>query len=270
APSDDELRIELTADELPTARVSGRVVDVDNRPVTAHLVITHHAFPGQRMIATDTATGTFDLGPVIPGCYTMIVEAPSFGRTPLRVLEVAAGEHRVLDDLVLQPAGRVEIALAENEPERTLLRFVRDDGAIVAHTMTQGRTATVELPPGDYLASVALGRFAGSTAPFRVRPRALTRCRLACLLTSPVVLMAILPEPVHGGRRIDVLIRDEGGSLVDAQELSVYDDDEVARQIRLPPGRFLIDCRSTDGAHASAAVTVRSDGGQAPVRLELR
>lgn len=251
--------VSLTDAELPTATIAGHIVDRGAGAVAAAVTVQSHSFQTTWTVRTDPATGRFRVGPLAAGSYTLVVEAPGRGRTPLRVLELRAGESRQLEALTLDAAGRVDVALVGDDAQRRrVVKFTRDDGTVVAHAMTEGAAVNAELPPGRYTASVFLWENAGSATTVEVRRGETTRCALPCVATAPVALRVAGLRPSAHGLRIDVLIRDAGGNFLDAYELTAGIDAVASTTIGLPPGTYRIECRTTTGETAAAELQVQS------------
>lgn len=271
AAAGSELVIELSADEAPTSTLRGRFVDPSGRPIAASISVTNHAFTVGWYAFTNPGTGTFRLGPLRPGSYTLIFEAKGYGRVPVRALAAAPGESRDLGDIVAQPAGSVELTLAgASSGERRLVKFARRDG-VVSHVFTDGRPVRAELAPGDYVANIALGDGAGSSVAFTVTAGTTTAVTLPCTTNHLLSVRCSFARAAGpAGRRLDIRITDAAGNLVDAHELACTTAATAELKVHLPPGEYRLDCRCTAGLAATANVSIRS-GGQAPMRrLQLR
>ncbi|MCC7061531.1 MAG: sigma-70 family RNA polymerase sigma factor [Planctomycetes bacterium] len=270
-PNREPLTITLTAAELPSARVTGRMVDREGRAIRALLTVRNHAFHLDGKARADGATGTFQLDSLPSGSYTLVLEAPGFGRTPIRVLELQPDETRDLGPIVLDAAGRAEVTLVGDASQhRRVVKFVREDGTVVAHSMTEGAAVTAELPPGRYTASVLLYECAGSATPVLVRSGETTRCDLLCAPTATMTLRVTgLSAPRDGGR-VDVVIRDAGGNFLDAYELTVGNQPAMHSTFGLPPGSYRIEARSAGGRAATKALVVKSPQERLALTLELQ
>ncbi|MCA8952687.1 MAG: carboxypeptidase regulatory-like domain-containing protein, partial [Planctomycetes bacterium] len=270
-PVAGELLIELAEHELPSATIRGRILDRDGRPIAAALSVMNHGFQIAWYAFSDPATGAFRVGPTAPGSYTLIVEASGFGRRPLRVVNLAAGEDRELEDVGLEPAGRVELRLVgDASKQRKVLKFARDDGVVVAHSITEGSAVTVELPPGRYAATVVGGPFSGSTTILDLPAGRTVQRELPCIASARVALQ-LRAAAGHGiGGRVDVRVRDAAGAFFDAYELFAGNAAELTTTIALPPGSYAVELESTDGLAAATLLTVRSATDHPTLTIELR
>jgi RNA polymerase sigma factor (sigma-70 family) len=270
-PSTQPLAVVLSAEELPDARIVGHIIDRDGRPIRAWISVRNHAFRIEGKVRADTATGTFHLDSMPSGSFALVIEAPGFGRTPMRVLDLKPGETRDLGDLVLDGAGRAEVTLVGDDPQhRRVVKFSRDDGTVVAHAMTEGAAVTAELPPGRYTASVLLCDCAGSATTVLVRSGEIARCDLPCAPTALATLRVAGLSARQDGGRVDVVIRDAGGNFLDAYELTVGDETATQLAFGLPPGSYRIEARSAGGRAATKSLVVKSPQERPVFALELQ
>lgn len=114
-PAEEPVRIVLS----PTARVSGRALGPDERPVPgAHVVLMElretirggfsNLSPGRIEQAVADEDGTFVFEDVAPGSITLTATAPRRQRAEIEGLEVRAGQELANVDLVLAPAATIE------------------------------------------------------------------------------------------------------------------------------------------------------------------
>lgn len=263
--------VSLTDVELPTATIEGHLLDRGASAVAAAITVHNHSFQTLWTVRADPATGRFRVGPIAAGSYTLVIEAPGHGRTPIRVLDLRAGESRRLESLTLDAAGRVDVSLLGDDAQRRrVVKFTRDDGTVVAHAMTEGAAVTAELPPGRYTASVFLWESAGSAATVEVRSGETSRCDLPCAATAQVGLRVAGLRPSANGLRVDVLIRDAGGNFLDAYELNAGLETVATTTIGLPAGTYRIGCRTTAGGTAAADLVVQSPRDRPQLTLTVR
>jgi protocatechuate 3,4-dioxygenase beta subunit len=262
--------VTLSADELPSVHVRGRVRDSEGKPIAASVVLMNRAF-GMGQGVTTRADGTFDRGPIAAGVYSLEVDARGFGHVPIDCLTLHAGEERMLPDIVLARAGRVQLELRDLGQPMCQLKIVRDDGVTMTWVMSEGARATAELPPGSYTAATQLGNRRIGSVAFRVRSGETVAATIA-FVTGNDVAVECRTGPMPASSTVLVLVRDVAGTLVDIAEFHMLHQkgDEASNwTCSLVAGQYQIEARASDGRTAIANVTVR-DGGEKPrVVLDL-
>ena len=265
----EPLLVRLTADELPTASVRVRILDGDRKPLDASVLFMSiaHGTGFQCKLSDDGVTRS---GFVAAGAYTIKVSAPGYGSVPLAPVQLRAGEECALADVVLEPAGQVEIRLAGETPRVAQLRLLRDDGETAAWLSFDGDVAKREVPPGSYRALAQIGNGCASM-PILVRSKQTTT---ATLTITPAALVRF--ECRFAGSRPDgrVLVRvyDEGNTLVDTYELHMHmlgSEGPSRWENRLPPGTYRLEARAQNDRTATQSLTIKSASETADVVLEL-
>jgi len=97
-----ECTLSLSAKALPSAVVSGRIVDGDGKPISAQVCLASWAF-GQGGFFGSGPDGMF-VSPAMPaGKYDVRVMADGCGTLVLNTVMLQASERRVMPDIVMAP-----------------------------------------------------------------------------------------------------------------------------------------------------------------------
>ncbi|HEX6813254.1 MAG TPA: sigma-70 family RNA polymerase sigma factor [Planctomycetota bacterium] len=269
-PSGEPIVITLTATELPTAHLRGRVVDTAGKPLAARLTLRLASWRSCPYTETG-ADGTFHRGLMPAGNYLVTVEANGYGSTNAGVVRVAPGEDKTMPDLVLARAGRVVLELRDNPAAHTgMIKVSRDDGAAAAWLTPEGNRATAELPPGAYFAVAEGSRKVGSVA-FRVDSEQTTSAVLTFVAAESVTFVCRI-DATSADDIIVLVVRDSGGALAGSAELHVVnrrDGKPLEWRTLLPPGQFTVQARASDGRSAAADFTVTAGARLQGVVLEF-
>lgn len=257
AVGDAPITITLTAAELPTAHLRGRVVDATGNPLTAVLILR---LPDWRSCGPTECgrDGTFVRGPLPAGRYLASVAADGFGTRVLDTVPVGVGEDKVLPDIVLARAGRVELDLRGGQAPH--LRIANEDGSDVTSLLPGAGRPTTELPPGNYVAIANTGAMRATTA-FVVQSERTTTVELTLAPANAVTLSCAVAQPARDDT-LQIVVRDAAGALVDCTLLHIAIE-PASWRTSLPPGRYTATTRWNEGAAASTTFTVvASDAAQ--------
>lgn len=264
--------IRLTDAEMPTAFLRTRVLDTAGQPVAASLMIMSVAF-GQGQQASTGPDGTVRHGPLPPGGYGLVVTSSGYGELRLAPVVLHAREELTIPDVVLSPAGMLEVRIAgQGHQHGITLRVLRGDGESVAWLTTEAGKARRELPPGQYLVLGEAGGARGSV-PVTVRSKESVQTTLAF---QPATTVAF--ECRFGGARPDgrvmVFVHDAADTLVDVYELHMHvhggpKRNEVKWQNQLLPGDYRLTARTDDGRVAQQRLVVGANASAEPVVIEF-
>lgn len=264
--------IRLTDAEMPTAFLRTRVLDAAGQPVATSLMIMSVAF-GQGQQASTGPDGTVRHGPLPPGSYGLVVTSSGYGELRLAPVVLHAREELTIPDVVLSPAGMLEVRIAgEGRQHGITLRVLRGDGESVAWLTTEAGKARRELPPGQYL---VLGEAGGArgTVPVTVRSKESVQTTLAFQPATTVAFECRFRGTRPDGR-VMVFVHDAADTLVDVYELHMHvhggpKRNEVKWQNQLLPGDYRLTARTDDGRIAQQQLVVGANASSEPVVLEF-
>jgi hypothetical protein len=166
APETADLRILLGARDLPTARLRGRIVDMDGKPLEGSVSLLRDRVLTSDSVQLDPRTGAFAFGPISAGRYRVLAYTKATGQLPLGAVELQPDEERVLADVVVQPGGEVDYTVTDVEGEPVDSRLVRlytaSGESISGGVLERGKGRLAGLQPGRYLVEVHPERKRGS------------------------------------------------------------------------------------------------------------
>jgi hypothetical protein len=89
-----------------TVSVAGKVVDPEGAAIArASVVLAEQSNPDMRYEATTNSSGDFSLASVVPGIYTLTIEAQAWTDKTISNVRITSGESRDLKNIALQFAG---------------------------------------------------------------------------------------------------------------------------------------------------------------------
>lgn len=150
-PGDGELRIVVADAQRPNAFFVGRLLDDAGRPVAATLVPWHPESNRATHYQSDPKTGTYRIGPIRSGQYSLDVQSPQFGRSTLRPPPLQPNATLDLGDLVLHTPGGLDLTVTMlGRPALGGLVFFRrpDRGWAETATIDHGEVHADALPAG--------------------------------------------------------------------------------------------------------------------------
>jgi len=256
-PAGAEVELRPATDDVPSARLRGRVLRADGAPAAGYEVDTAplDGEPGARVPLDDD--GTFELGPWPPARLRLSVFRNG-GRVAcgdFGVHEMLAGATVDVGDLVLPLPGSARIRIAEGEAERGMASLFRDGLFVHARPVTEGVVAWDELPPGDYAVCVIRGGASPVTGmvAFAVRPGQVAEPALTVAVARRRELRVERPS---GCTNAALVLRATAAGGRDVWlDWTLLDSDEASTRIDLPDGVLELHLASEDGCRGVAPVS---------------
>jgi RNA polymerase sigma factor (sigma-70 family) len=274
---DLELRLPSVAVALPASvRIRGSLVDPEGRPIEGAEVSAYTPRTERRVECATAADGTFELGPVPPGTWTLYVPAQRFVDHRSGPRELAADATWDLGRITLLAGGTATVTVhgapADVRPSFSITDRTRR--GFGGHWIADRVLRSLALAPGEYTVQVRCDGLARAVVPFAVR-------------AGEDVSVAVRLEP--GVRQRVELVRTDGAKvsngvshslaageivlidrylLCDARRADHAADGALVCNLWLAPGAYRLDVQDRD-ATARAEFTVGEREG-APLRLVLR
>jgi 5-hydroxyisourate hydrolase-like protein (transthyretin family) len=297
-PETKEYRLDFA---MPTARISGRVVDPDGQPAGGARISLHPEsavavgtmWGGQYHEGATDSDGRFDIQMLRPGTYQVGAGGMSFGglfggesahgrelRTGLRLSE---GEWMKNVDFRLKKAGSLEVTVLDDagQPAGEAAVFVREadgrliDGLSMVTTKSDGKASYGGLGPGTYTVSarkdllasidsarVKLGESGKAEARISLQPG--TILLVTCVGAESAPVRASLSVQDEDGREVGAMV-----SLAEVMKLFGEGGfSSTERRIGpLPQGKYKVRATSPGGQTVTKPVSLT---GQAERKLTIR
>lgn len=267
--ADVELRV--TVDQVPTARLRGRVLKPDGRPAVGcevEISTVGESIASRLAVAED---GTFECGP-LRACRVRVLvhRANTFGAAlgDFGVHEMRDGATTDVGDLVLPSTGGLRVRTAVAAVERGVAELFRD-----GRHVEQRRLADVaelvwdELPPGQYAVCVTSGGASPLCGFAEVEVHAGRRAEATVAVapaTVRVVELGLRPRAPSeanvqpgateiGGAVFVLRATDSSGRTL--MKVSVLPERAGATRVVLPPTAVELHVACDDGRCGSVAIT---------------
>ncbi len=284
-PGGDELVIRLDAARVPSARLTGRIVDATGEPVPEAQVALHanSSFVQPQRLDRD---GRFQSELLPPGRYGISARAPTrgLGHAFAGVLLVASERHD-LGALVLPATAALAVRLrgqgGGGVPEATL-RLARV-GEIwsgtehIAADPVDGVHRQAGLDPGDYVLRLHGADVAPQNLPIRLVAGERRELDVVAVRAVPVVFeVRCALEPSRAERMLNVQfdVFDAGGERVVSTRLWPYFDDVEQRRERVrlgfAPGRYRVRAEEAGGKRIDVPIEVPALAPAASFVIDLR
>ncbi|HEX6810623.1 MAG TPA: sigma-70 family RNA polymerase sigma factor [Planctomycetota bacterium] len=266
-----------------TAKVRGRLVDVDGAPIAAKEValrLQERGEEGERIAAT-ASDGTFSFGDLEPDAFTLVADRGSAAMRELAQFEALEGRHYDLGDLVLAPTAslRVHVVRADGSPWRGPMPYVR-----LTDAKGSRLDRTNEPVPGGLRLQVWPGQFTVHTegtdliaAPQQVEltPGVETEVRVPVAIGRSRQLVWN-GDGAHKPQRNEVLhvtVREAGGAVVVQRDVKdLLPDLRGFRYWYLSHvfafGRYEVEAHSDSGLRYRGVLDVRDDVDD-PTRVDV-
>ena len=269
-PADVVLRPEPAP--APGARIVGHVVGGTGRALESVLVRPHHpALVRAEPITADPATGRFELGPLVPGAWSLAIEARGYPTVEVGPRTLAGTETWDLGDVRLTSGGRI-VATVRREPgveaDVRWLEVLDSGGTIVAWIEpADGRLASGPLEPGAYIVVAQAGPdVALERVPVDVRAGEDAAVELVLRRGIPVAWSYVDEEGAPPEGPVACRLLDAGGRLV-TWPTPLRSPAGVRSSVGLARGTYRALATTADGARGSLELVV--DGGAPGATLEL-
>ncbi|MEQ1893882.1 MAG: carboxypeptidase-like regulatory domain-containing protein, partial [Planctomycetota bacterium] len=272
-PAREERVLRVPASRRPSARVRGRVVDASGATpanLALELATANLGLPSEV-----EAEGNFEVGPLVPGLYTLRVRAQGHVEHVFGPHRFAPEETWDLGVLTLEPAGSLVVRAqrpteaATLEPWFRVLRRSADGlfelGKVEAVGDVWRREA---LAPGEYALEVGGHLVAAALVPFELHSGE------TCTLEIPLVLglareIHVRAAPDLGLARVRLRLWTSAGELVAEDELFPRSPGDYHSFGTFAPGTYRVVAELTDGPRIEAELRVTPDE-TTPLELELR
>jgi protocatechuate 3,4-dioxygenase beta subunit len=276
APDTRDLVLRVSERDLPTARVRGRILDTSGRPARGSVNARRGGVTSGEDLTLDATTGAFAFGPMPAASYRLIAFTEESGQVLLGTFELLPNEDRVLDDFVLLPTGDLEFTVldAAGQPVDTTNVHLRTEaGATLgAGILERGKGKATKLQPGRYLVEVHFDKRrapevmtadvevrSGTTTSVEIRGRAGVQVRIAFRDLAPA-------DPECS---VLVVCRSESGQLAGIFSTYPQNPEPLVQRSRLPPGRYQLDCRVSDGRRVAAVIDIAAGEKQSQITIDL-
>ncbi|MEZ5964064.1 MAG: sigma-70 family RNA polymerase sigma factor [Planctomycetota bacterium] len=268
-PADSEVELYARAEDAPSARLRGRILQRDRTAAAGVLV---RATPQDGAPANEVAVGsdgTFALGPWPPARVRLSVHRGT-GSVPLAdfgVHEMQARTTVDLGDLVLPQPGAARVHLGGGDVERGSISLFRDGAHLTSQLVTELPIEWDDLAPGAYVVSVRARRggvlLAGATD-----------VRVTAGAVADVVV------PIDGARRRQVRFTTPDGQSIGLALLRATDaagrvvvldwivaETDATTEVLVPDATATLRAETPSGWHGEAAV---GGAGSGPIEVRLQ
>ena len=269
APGSDDVLLQIDAMHMPSAVLTGRLLDEDGRPVGAVVVPWHRDSSQARHQPSDGKTGIYRIGPVRPGHYTLVVDSERFGRVTIGEHDLAPNQTLDLGDFVLKAPGAAEFTVTiAGRPAAGGLVFLRRPDGDWTETLTieHGKAKHSALPAGPLLVTAEYQGGVQSTE-VTITPGATAHATLD--LQRPFRATVTLLDPRNQTREVmapRARAEREDGSFA-GLFAAVGLPGAPQLFVELPPGVYTLRVTTADGRKADAHVDLRAGHTQQSIQL---
>ena len=241
-PDDGELILRLSAEQLPSVRIAGKLVDLDGAPVTNASLSPQLRGYGNTTVYKTKADGSFDYGPYPPGEYRLLVRAKGWAivRTPWRHLR--RDEVAELGEIRLEKPGTLAVQLKGTAlPGKVSFSIYTSRGALIDGIRVENGSGSVGgLSSGKYRLQLRGKGLAAAVVPFVIHPGgATTRLDVPARSGVPVTLAVRAAGGGRRSRRVDFEVVDAAGTaVIQMLSRSLRKDGSLWGDFELAPGKY--------------------------------
>ncbi|MEQ1634454.1 MAG: carboxypeptidase-like regulatory domain-containing protein, partial [Planctomycetota bacterium] len=268
-PGTEDLVVVVDGQHLPSATITGRLLDERGQPVTATLVPWHPDSNRARHHKTDPSTGVYRIGPVRPGRYALTVESEGFGRVELGKHDLAPNQVLDLGDRVLKTPGtvEVEVVLAGRPAAGGVVVFWNEKGQWLDSTPIEHGKAVHRALPAERVSVYAEYQDAVQFGEVDVAAGAIVPLRLE--LHRPFRATIHLVDP-RGATKEDLKpvitpVREDGSRAGRFEPVGLPGDPTFF--VELPPAVYVLKVSTADGRSLEERIDLRSGHLERTLRL---
>jgi hypothetical protein len=276
APDSHDVIITLSADDLPTARLRGRILDPAGQPTQGMISLRRSGEDYSVSLQMDAATGTFAFGPGPAGSYAAEAFLTDWGRILMGTVELERGQETVLADLVLQPTGSAVLTVTDMEGDRVAsgtAQMHTDAGDFAGSCQIANGTGTfAALQPGRYFVHVsAEGRAAPQvlTADIEVQSGNTTAVAIQGRLRVSMLVRYRDPEPAPNNFTVHYRCITTDGQIARLFGAYLGSSDPTVAQTALAVGSYRLEATTSDGRQATADFVIRPEDVGAASHREI-
>ncbi len=278
--------VHIQLDALPAARLRGRVVDGNARPVTtAKVTLMQAGAPFVRPLRLDRE-GRFDSGRLPAGSFSVSATAQQEGlASSFHHSELGADEVRDLGDVVLAATGSLLIRVrgAGGAPPRGAVVRVGHPGDVnpgaenLQPDEIDGSYRVDGLDPGPYVVRFLAEDAVPCQVPVTLAPGEERAIEIVADTAVPITLELRCKAPAEGAN--DMLngvltIHDGDGERIVFHRLWPYFDDPEQRierlRLALPPGTYRVHAMEFGGGENEVEIEVAREGAAQAFVIDLR
>lgn len=263
----------LLVAEVPSARIVGRLVDAEGKPVGGVRLEC------DRSIVQSQADGAFDLPRIRSGVHRIGLWGTALQSFALATLEVQAGALSDVGSLVVPGSGSLSVRVRSDEGvpigwTRPVVRSVGNGDAYLSQRgwNERGTWVVPELPAGEYELGVRDGGAALQLWPFSIRAGERTELEADLRFGSSLDIEILARAGARPLRDAEIEIVGSDGALVGREAWrSAKGTPSATVPVTLAPGSYDLVARTQDGRSGRTRAQVPPRGGRAnPVRIDLR
>lgn len=279
-PGAEEVVIEIDPARLAprTVTLRGRVVDPEGRPVGGAEISERGPSATSFLTTTDGTSGRFELGPHVPGEWSVLVRAPGWARLESERIEAGPGEVADFGDLELRRGGTLRLCLvrAPGAPEADPVLTLRPEGGGIGTVLTVegGEARSPAIPAGRYRVRVASAEdrpFALDALLVDVADEEETVAELRLHGGVPAALVFLAPAPPDADATppvLSIVLRDAGGDELWTHRAAPDSPGVYRWRTVLRAGRYRVEASTETGLEGAVELTV--EGDEVEREIELR
>jgi RNA polymerase sigma factor (sigma-70 family) len=246
---EQELVLRVPHDRMPTAFISGRIVDAEGLPCAdGRITYSPEDYPNRAWEERTQPDGTFRIGPLRPVRYRLFVSDNELSSDDLGEVETAADTTKELGDIVLEPSGSLVVVPTPEEIEDITYQLAQSrNGEPFVFRSWQGLPERIPLRPGDFVLEARNSKYESERVSFRVSPGSAATVHLQLLSRMAYSLEFVCPDGAKVNK-VDVELRGyDDGALKKSFTVSSDAQGQLISRFELEPGIYALTAVADNG-----------------------
>ena len=271
-PKTGHIELRLPYEGEPNAKIRGRVLDPDGKPVVNAQISPYRQGDGNSRVYSTDAEGWIKIDKLRPGTYTLWVRSGSYPAHRTKFVLTSGATHDV-GTVRLIHGGRVLVKVAEGtdskEPFYLALRDARDNRMVISINQRQTPRRSESVAPGDYLLSVTGPKVIPTSFPCVVRAGEETEIEIRVPIGVARRLKFAMPPDAEKVNRMQLtLVGPKDFKLT--RSITRWRPTPFGINLGLAPGAYRLEASTQEGHRATHSFQVTGGDARKTIRIELK
>ncbi len=271
-PKTGHIELRLPYEGKPNAKIRGRVLDPDGKPVVNARISPYRQGDGNSRVYSTDAEGWIKIDKLRPGTYTLWVRSGSYPAHRTKFVLTSGATHDV-GTVRLIRGGRVLVRVARSTDSKEafylMLRDAKNNKMVLSINPRKTPLRSGSVAPGDYLLSVTGPKVIPTSFPCMVRAGEETEIQIRVPIGVARRLKFATPPDAEKVKKMQLtLVGPKDFKLT--RTLTRWRPTPFGINLGLAPGAYRLDASTKEGHRATHSFQVPEGGAEKTMTIELK